>query len=77
VTYDGVTSIAVYVDGAALGSAQATSAALVTVLDLTGLEVGKDNGTGFFTGTLDEMAIYPSALTPAKVATHFHAGRGD
>jgi hypothetical protein len=77
VTYDGVTSIAVYVDGVALGSAQATSAALVTVLDLTGLEVGKDNGTGFFTGTLDEMAIYPSALTAAKVATHFHAGRGD
>jgi len=77
VTYDGTTSVAVYVDGGALGSAQATSAALATVLDLTGLEVGKDNGTGFFNGTLDEMAIYPSALTPAKVATHFHAGRGD
>jgi hypothetical protein len=77
VTYDGVTSIAVYVDGTALGSAQATTAALATTLDPTGLEVGRDNGTGFFKGTLDEMAIYPSALAPANVATHFHAGRGD
>jgi hypothetical protein len=77
VTYDGATSVAVYVDGAGVGSAQATSGSLATVLDLTGLEVGKDNGGGFFNGSLDEAATYASALTSAKVAKHFHAGRGD
>jgi parallel beta-helix repeat protein len=76
VTYDGATSIAVYLDGAAVGSAQATSGTLATVLDVTGLEVGKDNAAGFFSGTLDEAAIYGTALTPARVAAHFAAGEG-
>jgi hypothetical protein len=76
VTYDGTTSIAVYVDGAAVGSAQATSGTLATVLDATGLEVGRDNAPGFFSGTLDEAAVYPTALSAAKVAAHFAAGEG-
>jgi len=76
VTYDGATSIAVYVDGAAVSSAQATSGTLATVLDLTGLEVGRDNAAGFFNGTLDEAAIYSSALSAAKVSAHFAAGQG-
>jgi hypothetical protein len=78
VTYNGATSIAVYVDGAAIGSAQATSGALATVLDLTGLEVGRDNAPApvFFSGTLDEAAIYPTALSGVQVASHFAAGEG-
>ena len=78
VTYDGATSVAVYVDGAAVGSAQTTTGVLATVLDVTGLEVGRDNaGTPvFFNGTLDEAAIYSAALTPARVAAHFAAGAG-
>jgi hypothetical protein len=78
VTYDGATSVAVYVDGAAIGSAQATSGPLATLLDLTGLEVGRDNAVtpAFFNGTLDEAAVYPTALSGAQVAAHFAAGEG-
>ena len=78
VTYDGATSIAVYVDGAAVGSAQEISGVLATVLDLTGLEVGRDNAAtpAFFSGTLDEAAVYGTALSPVKVAAHFAAGHG-
>ena len=78
VTYDGATSIAVYVDGGAVGTAQATSGVLATVLDLTGLEVGRDNAAtpAFFSGTLDEAAVYPTALAPVKVEAHFAAGHG-
>jgi hypothetical protein len=78
VTYDSATSIAVYVDGGAVGSAQATSGVLATVLDLTGLEVGKDNAAVpvFFNGTLDEAAVYGAALNADRVAAHFAAGQG-
>ena len=78
VTYDGATSLAVYVDGAAVGSTQTTTGVLATVLDVTGLEVGRDNASTpvFFNGTLDEAAIYSAALTPARVAAHFAAGAG-
>ena len=77
VTYDGSTSVRVYVDGTQAGSAQATSSALDTTLDSSGLELGEDNSGGFFNGTVDEVAIYSSALSLSKVETHFHAGRGD
>jgi hypothetical protein len=76
VTYDGATSMAVYADGAVVGAAQATSGVLATVLDLTGLEVGRDNAAGFFSGTLDEAAIYNTALPADRVAAHFAAGAG-
>jgi hypothetical protein len=78
VTYDGATSIAVYVDGSSVSSAQATSGVLATVLDLTGLEVGRDNALApvFFNGTLDEAAVFAAALSPAQVAAHFAAGEG-
>jgi hypothetical protein len=78
VTYDGATSVAIYIDGAAVGSTQTTTGVLATVLDVTGLEVGRDNAATpvFFNGTLDEAAIYSGALTPARVAAHFAAGEG-
>jgi Concanavalin A-like lectin/glucanases superfamily/IPT/TIG domain len=78
VTYDGATSVAIYVDGAAVGSTQTTTGVLATALDVTGLEVGRDNAVTpvFFNGTLDEAAIYSAALSPARVAAHFAAGEG-
>ena len=62
----------------AVGAAQATSGVLATVLDLTGLEAGRDNAAtpAFFSGTLDEAAAYPTALSPVKVEAHFAAGHG-
>ena len=76
VTYDGTTGVMVYIDGSAVGTAQATSGSLATVLDSSGFEVGTA-GTGFFTGSLDEAAIYGSALTSGEVGNHYHAGAGD
>ena len=76
VTYDGATSIGVYVDGAAVGSAQSTSGTLATVLDVTGLEVGRDDAPSFFSGTLDEAAVYGTVLSASRVAAHFAAGAG-
>jgi len=76
VTYDSTTGVMVYLDGSAVGTAQATSGSLATVLDSSGFEVGTD-GTGFFNGSLDEAAIYGSALTSGEVAKHYHAGVGD
>jgi hypothetical protein len=78
VTYDGATSISAYVDGGAVGSAQATSGVLATVLDLSGFEVGRDNAAtpAFFSGTLDEAAVYGAALNADRVSAHFAAGHG-
>jgi len=67
VTYDGSDLVA-YVDGNQLGTVT-LSQALAT--NATPLSVGGSNGPG-----LDELAIYPSALTPVQVASLFHAGKG-
>jgi hypothetical protein len=78
VTYDGATSIRAYVDGGVVGSAQATSGVLATVLDLSGFEVGRDHAAtpAFFSGTLDEAAVYGAALNADRVSAHFAAGHG-
>ncbi|MEA2635502.1 MAG: hypothetical protein QOH92_2269 [Chloroflexota bacterium] len=74
VTYDG-TTLTVYLDGQSLGTATFT-AALNTVQDGNGLMVGQAFwccGSGQFIGTLDEAAVYPTALSAAAVMNHFNA----
>lgn len=70
-----------YVDGALVAS----DATVVSAQSYTGYwRVGNDNLSGwpslptsqYFGGTVDEVAIYPSALTAAQVANHNAAGRG-
>jgi hypothetical protein len=75
-TYDGATgALTLYLD----------SVEVATVIDtraqdpLTGaLDVGcrPSNTTGFddYAGTLDEAAIYDFALSPARIAAHWHLG---
>lgn len=75
-TYDGATALTVYADGAAVSAPLNSSGALATLLDASGLVVGRDS-TGFFSGSLDEVAVYGTALDSTKAAKHFHAGRGD
>lgn len=76
----GADGMALYVDGAQVGSNTVT-----TALNSTGFwRVGADTLTGwpsnptsaFFSGTVDETAVYPSALSAAQVAEHHALGTG-
>ncbi|HEV2034230.1 MAG TPA: LamG-like jellyroll fold domain-containing protein [Candidatus Dormibacteraeota bacterium] len=71
-SYNGTALLTFYVDGQQTG--QATLAApLATVLTSSALALG--NGLdGAFRGVLDEFAIYPTALTPDQINSHWQAG---
>ncbi len=72
VSYDGNTTATVYVDGRTAGTAQ-FSGALITAADANGLLIGQDswcNCSDQFVGSLDEVAIYPYALSAGQVSTH-------
>ena len=36
----------------------------------------RDTGSAYASGDIDEVAIYPTALSPARVLAHYQAGRG-
>ena len=36
-----------------------------------------DPGSGYLNGTLDQVAIYPTALSPARIGAHYEAGSGN
>ena len=40
------------------------------------LRLGTRDRTSFFTGALDEVAIYPRKLTPAELRCHYRSGAG-
>ncbi|NKE60448.1 LamG domain-containing protein [Lentzea sp. PSKA42] len=75
-TYNG-TSITLYIDGVALPSQTATRS---TVMNAYGFNIGamvtpSDSNTGrYFTGSLDEVSLYTTALTQATVTNHFALG---
>ena len=78
-TYVGSTkTVTVYLDGVAVGSPQVLTTALNTVLNSNGLAIGHDlnNGTTLLSGSLDEVAVYPVALSAAQVSAHFSASGG-
>jgi hypothetical protein len=71
VTYDG-TTLAAYLDGQPIGSHR--FAAALNTLNRSGLVIGADfQGSAPFYGSLDELAVYPTALTASQVAAHFTA----
>jgi hypothetical protein len=72
-TYDGNT-ILVYVDTnvVATFSGSTTSLPITQVPFLLGAEDAV--GDSSLLGQMDEVAVYAKALTPAQIATHFHAG---
>jgi hypothetical protein len=63
-----------YVDGVdrtALG----TNTTLTS--NATALNIGRaSTGSAYSSGDIDEVAIYPTALTPARVLAHYQAGQG-
>jgi hypothetical protein len=73
VVFDRDTGIIVYVDGASL----ATAGPLIGSVSNAGLFlVGKASGYGYFSGDLDEVAVYSHALSAARVHMHHAAGQG-
>jgi Concanavalin A-like lectin/glucanases superfamily len=71
VVFDRDTGIVVYVDGASL----ATAGALAGSVGNTGpFLIGKATGYGYFSGDLDEVAVYGEGLPAARVHAHHAAG---
>ncbi len=71
-TYDGTTR-RLYVNGVQVASAALTGGATSTS---NGVFIGSWSGSNeFFRGIIDEVAIYGSALTGARVTAHYNAGK--
>jgi hypothetical protein len=70
VTYDG-SVVAAYLDGQAIGSTQFNDALNTSSGPIS---IGGSTFTGSnWSGQLEEVAVYPQALSPARVAAHFIA----
>jgi hypothetical protein len=68
VTYAGSTNIlSAYLDGRRLGQQQPSTALATTATTLR---------VGYQGPAVDELAIYPSVLSPAQVATHYYVSLG-
>jgi hypothetical protein len=73
VVVDRDSGITVYVDGAG----RFTAGALPGAIDNTGpVLVGKSSGYGYFSGDIDEVAVYRTALPAARVQAHYASGHG-
>ncbi|HTR51134.1 MAG TPA: LamG domain-containing protein [Kofleriaceae bacterium] len=69
-TYDG-TQLALYVDGAFIGqTTDMRTAATITQAAL----IGASSQGNAYQGTLDEIALYPTALSAPRIAAHYAAG---
>lgn len=68
-TYDG-TTVKLYIDGS-LAASNAQSG--LTTSFTGGVVIGGVNANA---PSVDEVAVYPYALTPAQVSTHYHLGCG-
>lgn len=65
-------ALAIYVDGALVGSTTGNTRLLD---DQTQLNFGRMGfGGNYFAGTLDEVAVYTSVLTPATIGNHYQLG---
>jgi len=62
----------IYVDGV-LAPGQAQVDGVSPVMSATGFKIGQSGGGQFFHGTLKDVVVYRSVLTPAQVAAHYAA----
>jgi len=66
------TEVKLYLDGQDVSGAVTQQTMANTAIPLT--IAGSDNGTAYFLpGTLDEVAVYPTALSAARVQAHYAA----
>jgi hypothetical protein len=76
-TYDGA-SVRLYVDGS-VQATQAVTGTLYYTIGQKGLGIGAyadgdaQNGDVVFAGTIDDVAIYATALAPDRISAHFAA----
>lgn len=74
--FDG-TSAHLYVDGTNAGSSSSINGAYVPdAWDPLTIGCGRGLNNNRFNGTIDEVAIYPAALTPTQIANHYNAVNG-
>ena len=69
--------VTIYVDGAPIGSVRYTDAIgrKPLLFDYSHVpQVGMTNGYQFFSGRIDELAVYEYALSADQVTNHFQAG---
>lgn len=73
-TIDGAGLCTVYVNGTSVGT-YSTSTTFIGAYARIGAD-GRDSTTvaNFFSGSLDEVAVYTSALSSARVSAHYTAG---
>ena len=69
-TYDGTTE-RLYINGVQVTSAALTGAITTSSNSLT---IGSGGAAGYFAGTIDDVAVYGTALSAARVASHYTAG---
>jgi hypothetical protein len=67
VTYDGSQAV-MYIDGAAVGSINVTGPLSPGLTDLT--IGGPDYASARWDGVIDDVAIYPTALTASRINEH-------
>ncbi len=64
----------IYVDGF---DQTAAGAAVTLSFNATALNIGRaSTGSAYVSGDIDEVAIYPTALSATRVLAHYQAGRG-
>lgn len=73
-TYDGVTALALYLDGVQV--ATKTLGGVLTTTASSTAKLGGNLWDAAFTGNLDEVALYNRVLTASEVATHYSLGKG-
>lgn len=72
VTYNGAT-LALYIDGAAAGTASLTGPVTAGPGPVT---IGRSYNTGsYLAGSIAHVAVYPTALSAARVAAHYNAAK--
>ena len=75
INFDRDTGVSIYIDGVASGTT--AGASLFSVSTSGPLQIGKTTGYPNFRNDLDEIAVYPSLLSLARIQDHFHASTID
>ncbi|MBI3556830.1 MAG: hypothetical protein HY074_11250 [Deltaproteobacteria bacterium] len=73
VEHNSATGLAnIFVDGVLDGALVITYSVASAAVSVVG---GGNGGTDFFNGSIEEVAVFPTPLSAAKILTHFQAGR--
>jgi RHS repeat-associated protein len=66
-------TLALYVDGA-LSATVSGGLPNMAAANTSQLQTGRAGTSNYFGGSLDEVAVYPTVLSPTQVASHYNAG---